>query len=340
MRNPSLKHIETLQAIASAGSLVQAAATLNMTPAALTERVKALEDAVNLKLFDRTSTGMRLTKAGEAALEASRAVEQAVRDFTEAMLAIRTGEGGRLSVGAVSTAKYFAPRLIAAFIATRPKVDLRFQIGNRDATVDSLRKGEIEIALAGRPPREMVVEAFALGPHPYVLIAPPEHRLAGTRGLTRADLAGEAFLFREIGSGTRSLFDDFIGDTTIKPVQMRMELGSNETIKQAVMAGIGIALISAHTIAAEAADGRLVCLDVDGLPIIRRWYVVNRNDRALSAAARAFRDFAVSQGSTFLPPAVGPSLASSEQYAASVGNDDALPSAAYRAVERVDGPTG
>jgi LysR family transcriptional regulator, low CO2-responsive transcriptional regulator len=340
MRNPSLKHIETLQTIASAGSLVQAAATLNMTPAALTARVKALEDAVNLKLFDRTSTGMRLTKAGEAALEASRAVEQAVRDFTDAMLAIRTGEGGRLSVGAVSTAKYFAPRLIAAFIATRPKVDLRFQIGNRDATVDSLRKGEIEIALAGRPPREMAVEAFALGPHPYVLIAPPEHRLAGTRGLTRADLAGEAFLFREIGSGTRSLFDDFIGDTTIKPVQMRMELGSNETIKQAVMAGIGIALISAHTIAAEAADGRLVCLDVDGLPIIRRWYVVNRNDRALSAAARAFRDFAVSQGSTFLPPAVGPSLASSEQYAASVGNDDALPSATCRAVEGVDGPTG
>ena len=301
MRKLSLKHIETVQAIAVAGSLVRAAATLNMTPAALTARVKALEDAVDLKLFDRTSTGMRLTKAGEAALEASRAVERAVRDFADAMLAISTGEGGRLSVGAVSTAKYFAPRLIAAFLATRPKVDLRFQIGNRDATVDSLRNGEVEIALAGRPPREMAVETFALGPHPYVLIAPPKHRFAGARGLTPADLAGEAFLFREIGSGTRSLFDDFIGDTSIKPVQMRMELGSNESIKQAVMAGIGIALISAHTIAAEVADGRLVCLDVKDLPILRRWYVVNRTDRALSPAASAFRDFAVSQGSRFLP---------------------------------------
>ena len=301
MRKLSLKHIETVQAIAVAGSLVRAAATLNMTPAALTARVKALEDAVDLKLFDRTSTGMRLTKAGEAALEASRAVERAVRDFADAMLAISTGEGGRLSVGAVSTAKYFAPRLIAAFLATRPKVDLRFQIGNRDSTVDSLRNGEIEIALAGRPPREMAVETFALGPHPYVLIAPPEHRFAAARGLNPADLAGEAFLFREIGSGTRSLFDDFIGDTSIKPVQMRMELGSNESIKQAVMAGIGIALISAHTIAAEVADGRLVCLDVKDLPILRRWYVVNRTDRALSPAASAFRDFAVSQGSRFLP---------------------------------------
>jgi LysR family transcriptional regulator, low CO2-responsive transcriptional regulator len=305
VRKLSLKHVETVQAIAAAGSLVRAAATLNMTPAALTARVKSLEDAVGLKLFDRTSTGMRFTKAGEAALEASRAVERAVRDFTDAMLAISTGEGGRLSVGAVSTAKYFAPRLIAAFLAARPKVDLRFQIGNRDATVDSLRNGEIEIALAGRPPREMAVETFALGPHPYVLIAPPEHRFAGARGLIPADLAGEAFLFREIGSGTRSLFDDFIGDTSIRPVQMRMELGSNETIKQAVMAGIGIALISAHTIAAEVADGRLVCLNVKDLPILRRWYVVNRTDRELSPAARAFRDFAVREGSRFLPLLAG-----------------------------------
>ena len=160
MRNLSLRHIETLQAIAAAGSLVQAAAALNVTPAALTARVKALEDAVALKLFDRTASGMRLTKAGEAALEASRGVERAVRDFADAMLALSTGEGGRLSVGAVSTAKYFAPRLIAAFVASRPKVDLRFLIGNRDATIESLRSGEVEIVLSGRPPRDMAVETF------------------------------------------------------------------------------------------------------------------------------------------------------------------------------------
>ena len=139
MRNVSLRHIETIQAIAAAGSLVQAAATLRMTPAALTARVKGLEEAVALKLFDRTSTGMRLTSAGEAALEASRGVERAMREFDDTMLAISSGEGGRLSVGATSTAKYFAPRLIAAFVRSRPKVDLRFQIGNRDATMESLR---------------------------------------------------------------------------------------------------------------------------------------------------------------------------------------------------------
>ncbi|HTZ68810.1 MAG TPA: LysR family transcriptional regulator, partial [Roseiarcus sp.] len=124
MRNLTLRQIETLQAVAEAGSLIQASAALNMTPAALTARVKALEQAVGLRLFDRAATGMRLTKAGEAALEASRRVSRAMRDFAEAMQAIAVGEGGRLSVGAVSTAKYFAPRLIAAFVAARPGLDL------------------------------------------------------------------------------------------------------------------------------------------------------------------------------------------------------------------------
>jgi LysR family transcriptional regulator, low CO2-responsive transcriptional regulator len=301
MRNLSFRQIETLQAIVEAGSLVQAAAALKMTPAALTARVRGLEDAVGLQLFDRTSTGMRLTKAGEVALEASRGVERAMREFADAMNALSTGEGGRLCVGAVSTAKYFAPRLIAAFVAARPKLELRFLIGNRDATIESLRGGDVEIVLAGRPPRDIAVENFPLGPHPYVLIASPEHRLAKAVGLTRRDLAGEAFLFREQGSGTRSLFDDFIGDTLIRQVPMGMELGSNETIKQAVMAGLGIALISAHTIAAEVETGRLVCLDVKDLPILRRWFVTNRADRALSPAARAFRDFAVERGASFLP---------------------------------------
>ena len=301
VRNLSFRQIETLQAIVESGSLVQAAAALKMTPAALTARVRGLEDAVGLQLFDRASTGMRLTKAGEVALEASRGVERAMRDFADTMNALSTGEGGRLSVGAVSTAKYFAPRLIAAFVAARPKLELRFLIGNRDATIESLRSGDVEIVLAGRPPRDMAVENFPLGPHPYVLIASPEHQLAKTMGLNRRDLAGEAFLFREQGSGTRSLFDDFIGDTLIRQVPMGMELGSNETIKQAVMAGLGIALISAHTIAAEVETGRLVCLDVEDLPILRRWFVTNRADRALSPSARAFRDFAVEQGAGFLP---------------------------------------
>ena len=307
VRNLSFQHIETLQAIAAAGSLVQAATVLNMTPAALTARVKGSGGRGGLNAVSTaTPTGMRLTKAGDAALKASRGVERAHARFRRRHAGDQhRGRGEtrrRRDVdGEIFRARGSSPRSSAA----RPKVDLRFLIGNRDATIESLRSGEVEIALSGRPPRDMPVERFPVGPHPFVLIAPPEHRLAGAKGLTRAHLAGEPFLFRETGSGTRSLFDDFIGDTTIRRVQMSMELGSNETIKQAVMAGLGIALISAHTVAAEVESGRLVSLDVEDLPIVRQWYVLNRTDRALSPAARAFRDFAVSLGSTFLPLAPG-----------------------------------
>ena len=247
-----------------------------------------------------------MNAAGAVALERAKAIERALRDFTEAMEAIRTGQGGSLSVGAVSTAKYFAPRLIAAFIGSHPKLDLRFQIGNRAATIEALKNLEVDLALTGRPPADLPVAKTPIGPHPYVMIAPPTHRLARARRIKRGALAGEAFLFREHGSGTRTLFEAFIGDTEIRRAQVGMELGSNETIKQAVMAGLGIALISAHTIAAEVAGRRLVCLDVEGLPIVRQWYVVCRTDRPLSAATRALRDFAAAHGPDFLPPVIEP----------------------------------
>jgi DNA-binding transcriptional LysR family regulator len=303
--NITFSQLRTLQAIAEAGSLVAAATDLNMTPAALTARLKGLESEVGMPLFDRTGAGLKLNAAGAIARDLAQSVDRAMREFVDTMRAVRAGTGGRLSVGVVSTAKYFAPRLIAAFVEGNPGLDLRFRIGNRDETMSALKSGEVEIALAGRPPADLPVARVAIGPHPYVMIAPPGHRLAGRTRLTRTDLAGEAFLFREPGSGTRSLFDYFLGDMDVRRSAAGMELGSNETIKQAVMAGLGVALISAHTIAAEIAERRLVALDVDGLPIVRQWFVLSGAERPLSAAARAFRDFAQTRGADFLPVAPG-----------------------------------
>ena len=302
-RRITFAQLQTLVAIAQAGSLVAAAQALNMTPAALTARVKGLEQAMGVALFSRTPSGLKLNPAGEVALGHVGTIERAVTAMLDAMEDLRTGRGGRLSVAVVSTAKYFAPRLIAAFVAEHPKLELKFLIGNRDETMALLRAQDADVALAGRPPADMAVEKALIGPHPYVIIAPPSRRLAGRPGLKRDDLAGEAFLYREAGSGTRSLFDYFLGDTAVRQAQPGIELGSNETIKQAVMAGLGIALISAHTIAAEIADGRLVTLDVEGLPITRQWFVLHRTDRPLSPAARAFQDFARRRGAEFLPKA-------------------------------------
>ena len=298
----SLPQIETLQAIARAGSLVAAARAMHVTPAALTARLKALEEALGVALFDRLPNGLRPNAAGAIALEGAARIEDALRGFRERMEEVRTGRAGPLAVAAVSTAKYFAPRLIAAFAQSHPDLDLRLTIGNRDEIVALVRGYDVDLALMGRPPGDMAVAHIAIGPHPYVIVGPPGHRLAARRDAPKAELAGEAFLFREAGSGSRALFDYFIGDLIAQRAR-GMELGSNETIKQAVMAGLGIALLSAHTIAAEIADGRLVRLDIVGLPIVRQWYAVHRTDRALSAAGLAFRNFAAAQGGAFLPHA-------------------------------------
>lgn len=301
MRTLTLRQLDALREIAAAGSLIAAAQRMNITPAALTARVKALEETLGLPLFDRLPHGLKPNVAGEIALGAARKIDVAIREFGETMEAVRTGQGGRLSVGVVSTAKYFAPRLIAAFQQQCPGLDLRLMIGNRDETMASLKGLDVEVALTGRPASDLPAAKLAIGPHPYVIIAPPTHRLAGERSIPKEALAGEAFLFREPGSGSRALFEYFVGDIAIERKQLGIELGSNETIKQAVIAGLGIALISAHTIAAEVADGRLVYLDILGLPIVRQWYVVHRSDRELSPTARAFRDFAVERCAHFLP---------------------------------------
>lgn len=297
----TLRQLEALRQVSAAGSLVAAAARLNMTPAALTARIKALETSLGLTLFDRTPAGLRPNAAGEAALAATRRIDDAVREFAEQMEEIRTGRGGRLAVGIVSTAKYFAPRVIAAFTHLHPGIELRLKIGNRNEMVAALHAFEVDIALTGRPPADLPITRHPIGPHPYVMIAPPDHPLVGLRDIAKEALARESFLFREEGSGSRSLFDYFIGDLAVGRRQAGIELGSNETIKQAVIAGLGIALISAHTVAAEIADGRLACLEIAGLPIIRQWYVVHRTDKALSATAQAFWDFAQDRCPHFLP---------------------------------------
>jgi len=297
----SLRHFETLQAVARHGTLIGAAQALHVTSAALTARLKALEEIVGVALFDRTPTGMRITVAGQTALETAERLDQETTLFLERMAAIRAGSAGRLAVAAVSTAKYFAPRLIAAFREKHPGVELRLLIGNRAETAAALKGLHAEIALMGRPPADVDAEKDVLGPHPYVLIAPPFHRLAGRRGVAKEELSRESFLYREDGSGSRSIFDFFVGDIVVKRAQVGIELGSNESIKQATMAGLGVALISAHTVAAEVMDGRLCVLDVDGLPIMRRWFLIHRADRALSPIARVFRDFVAARGAQFLP---------------------------------------
>ena len=301
MPHVTLRQLQSLLSIKRTGKISVSAQELGLTGPAITLQLKQMEEQLGIPLFDRSREGMRPTVAGEAALRAARDIEIRLRGLFDEIDTIRDAQSGRIAIGAVSTAKYFAPALMAAFRAKHPGVEITLTIGNRFAIIDALREYEIDIALMGRPPRDFGVRAQFFGDHPLVIIAAPDHPLAKRHSLSKEDLLAEPFIVRESGSGTRSSLDIFMSDVAGWTDLRHTEMTSNETIKQAVMAGMGIAFISAHTIAMELELKRLKILDVDGMPIRRQWYAVSRTDREPNPMMRAFNDFLVSDGARHLP---------------------------------------
>jgi LysR family transcriptional regulator for metE and metH len=190
--------------------------------------------------------------------------------------------------------------VLAAFRRSHPGVEIQLSVGNREETIAALETFGIDFAVMGRPPNRFEVDRSVIGPHPHIIVAPPDHPMARRRYIAPRDLSSETFLMREPGSGTRMLTEQLFADTGTTP-RIGMAIASNETIKQAVMAGLGIALLSAHTVAVELDDGRLTMLDVVGLPIMRQWFVVRRSERRMMPAASMLWDFFASEGGGFLP---------------------------------------
>jgi LysR family transcriptional regulator, low CO2-responsive transcriptional regulator len=301
MRNLSLRQLRTVLAIQANGKIVNAAGALGLTPPAVTIQLRQLENELGLALFDRTQEGLRPTAAGLAVIDAAQALDERLRLLADELEAIKGVRRGSLRLGVVSTAKYFAPRLMAAFIKDHPDLAMRLTVGNRAETLARLKAHDIDVALMGRPPKDVPVRAAAFGDHPLVIIAPPGHPLAAARDISKERIAQESFLIREPGSGTRISLEIFLGELPGRLDDLGLEMDSNETIKQAVMAGLGIAFISAHTIASEVEAGRLVILDVVGMPIRRQWFAVMRADRAVSPAMATFNDFLMRRGAMHLP---------------------------------------
>jgi len=303
----TLKQLRIVSEIARNGKIVSAAKELGVTPPAVTLQLQLLEAAAGLPLFERTKGGMRPTDAGQVLVYAARRVEKVLQEGSEAVKTLKGIGGCRVKVGFVSTAKYFAARALAAFAIQHPAIEMQLLIGNRERTLAALADLDLDLAITGYPPEDMAFEKRVIGDHPHVIIAAPDHHLAD-RGRIKLDkLANEIFLVREPGSGTRRLMERLFAGAGVTP-RVGMEIESNETIKQFVMAGLGLAVISAHTVAAEVESGRLVMLDVRGLPVMRKWYVLRHAEKRLLPAASAMWDFLVSDGRRFLPPVLEPSL--------------------------------
>lgn len=299
LRNATIRQLQIFCSAARGLSFTVASRELHLTQPAVSMQIKQLEDIAGLPLFERIGKRLFLTQAGGELLRHAQQVLFALKDAEEAFAALKGLRGGRITIAVVSTAKYFAPKLLALFEHRHPAVELRLSVNNREAVIRQLADNEVDVAIMGTPPRALETEAVAFARHPLVIVASPEHALAARKRIALKAMEDETFLVREPGSGTRSAMERFFAERGIK-VRVGMEMSSNETIKQAVMAGMGISFISQHTIGLELATNQLTVLKVEGLPVVRQWFIVHRKDKRLSPSAEAFKDFVLEEGSRFL----------------------------------------
>lgn len=295
MRHATVRQLQVFVEAAHCLSFARVSERLHLTPAAVSFQIKQLETLTKLRLFERHGKGVRLTDAGRLLLAYAETVIKALGDADEVLTSLKGLKGGRVTVGMVSTGIYVMPHVLTRFHRRHPEASIRLVDGNRREILDLLVKGDIDIAVMGRAPQGVDVEARPFAPHPTVLIAAPSHPLVGRRRIPVAELASEAFIYREDGSGTRDMLETFFNARGVTP-RVAMTTSSNETMKQAVMAGMGIAGISQHTVGLELGLGMLKRLSVDGLPLMRSWYVAHRRGMPLMPLHERLRDFILGHG--------------------------------------------
>ena len=304
MKNATFRQLRVFSEVARQLSFSKAALAMHLTPPAVTMQIKELESHVGLPLFERSGRQVALTTAGEYMLVYARKILATLKDAEDAAARLQKLEIGTLTIGMVSTAKYFLPRLLAEFQREHEGIEVRLIVGNREQLLKMLQGNEVDIAIMGRPPKEMATRAEPFAAHPHVFVAPVDHPLLKRGQLDVPSLQPYSFIVREQGSGTRAAMEKFFGDANFEP-KVTMEMSSNETIKQAVMAGMGLSFLSLHTIGLELDNQLVAILDVQGAPVVRAWNVVHTLSKLLSPPAEAFRYFILERGEVFLAEQYG-----------------------------------
>lgn len=297
----TLRQIRALVLADETRSLGQTAQIMGLSAPAVHSLLRNLETAVGVPLIGRSAPWGELTQEGRILGEAARKIELLMLQSGNRIAALAEGRAGTVRMSCVSTAKYFAPHLVRLLRDSLPGIEIRLSVDNREGVIRSLDEQNVDMAIMGRPPRRPLLDAATLGPHPHGVLAPPDHPLAGRSGILPDDLAGETFIAREPGSGTRILMQRYLDAFGEGDRFSLLEMASNETIKQAVMAGLGIAFLSLHTVQEELANGRLVCLDLPDLPITRSWFVVRPRETDLTPAGARVWSAIVGLDGAFLP---------------------------------------
>jgi LysR family transcriptional regulator, low CO2-responsive transcriptional regulator len=295
MKHLTLRQLRVFTAAARHGNFSRAAEELHLTQPAVSTQIKELATDVGLPLFERVGRKTYLTAAGEEMLACAKAITLRIREAEDALAHLKGVTGGRLNVAVISAGDYFFPRVLAAFGATHPGITFNLTVHNREGLLRHLAENLTDLAVMVRPPRDMDIVALPFAPHPYVIVAPPGHPLAGVRSIPRAALNRERFVQREQGSDTWNSMREVFG-RQFHRLNIAMVIHSTETIKQAVVAGMGIAFLSAHTIGLDLLAGNLVVLDVQDFPAMLNWYLVHNRTKRLPPVATAFKEFLLREG--------------------------------------------
>ena len=288
----TFRQLQVFESVARLRSYTRAARELHLTQPAVSMQVKQLEHVLGFVLFEHLGRRIHLTDAGNIMQRYSRRIAAELHDAEQALEELKGVDGGRLRVAVVTTVNYFATRLLAGFCRDHPSVHVSLNVTNRETVIKLLEDNATDIVLMGQPPDTLNLTATPFMDNPLVLIAAPTHPLVGRKRVRLDALREEAFLIREPGSGTRAAMERFFEDKELAP-RTRVEMSSNEAIKQSVEAGLGLGMVSAHTVELEVAAGRLAILDVVSFPIVKRWFVVHHGAKQLSATARAFIDHVI-----------------------------------------------
>ncbi|MDY6979097.1 MAG: LysR family transcriptional regulator [Pseudomonadota bacterium] len=290
----TLRQLKVFEAVARHLSYTQAAQELHLTQPAVSMQIKQLEESVGLPLFEQIGKQTYLTEAGREMYHYCRAVSQQLDEAEEVIQQLKGVRRGHLDISVASTANYFATRLLASFIDQYSEVSFSLDVTNRATLLRQLEQNDKDLVIMGKPPEDRGLETEAFMENPLVVIAPPEHPLASEAGIPLKRLEDEPFVVREPGSGTFIAMERFFKERGVH-FKTGMQMTSNEAIKQAVEAGLGLGIVSIHTLELELETGRLVVLDMTEFPILRHWYVVHRQGKRLSPVALAFKEFVLSR---------------------------------------------
>ena len=295
----TLQQLKLFEAVSRNNSYTRAAEELNLTQPAVSIQIKRLEGQCGLPIFESVGKKIFTTTAGKALYKASVDILNRAEELKYTIEELKGVVKGPLRLSVVSTSKYFMPHLLGTFLAKYPEVEPKLVFTNRARVIKRLYDNEDDFVVMGQIPEDDKLETYPFLENILVPVAHPKHPLSKKKKVSLKELVNERFLVREEGSGTRLVFDRLLKKNNLH-IEPYMELGSSEALKQAVMAGLGLAILSLHSLRLEQAAKKLVVLDVEGFPLKRRWFAVHMKGKKLSLVAQTFHDFIIAESNNIL----------------------------------------